>query len=118
MALLKSAPLPSGSRPCLDRAAALLDVRGSYALRSQAQQQAALELLQARRLGAHDAQLEAVLLRQVRASVAGLLRDPALAPGLAMLRQSIPPADQGDRVSRFVQAEAAQWLPPSEESAA
>lgn len=64
-----SEPLSADCRQALERAAALLEVEGSYALRAQAQQQAALELLQARRLGADDRVLTELLLERIRTAV-------------------------------------------------
>jgi hypothetical protein len=57
----------------LARARELLQVEGSRALRLQAQQQAALELLQARKHGASDADLEELLNGVIEASLARLV---------------------------------------------
>jgi len=76
------APLPEESLESLRRASSLLAMQGSYGLRSQAQQQAALELLQARRLGAADRDLEAVLLDRIRSSLMQLLRESPPPPQL------------------------------------
>lgn len=69
-------------RQALERAGALLAVEGSAALRAQAQQQAALELLQARKLGAADGDLAEVLLRRIHAAVTELVGTgpPSVAP--------------------------------------
>ncbi|MEB3271341.1 MAG: hypothetical protein VKJ44_06815 [Synechococcus sp.] len=97
--------MPPACRESLQRAGSLLEVRGSYALRSQAQQQAALELLQARRLGATDPQLAEVLQTAVDTSVAGVLRHSAMAMGPA---PALPEAGAGleRRLTLFLQAEA------------
>lgn len=57
----------------LSRARELLQVDGSSALRLQAQQQAALELLQARKFGASDDDLEELLRGVTEASLARML---------------------------------------------
>lgn len=64
------------ARACADaltRARELLQVEGSSTLRLQAQQQAALELLQARKFGASDSQLEELLRSVIEASLARML---------------------------------------------
>ena len=73
-----SAPpsFPGDPRACADalaRARDLLQVEGSSALRMQAQQQAALELLQARKFGASDSDLEELLGSVIDASLAQVL---------------------------------------------
>lgn len=72
----------------LERAAALLEVEGSYVLRAQAQQQAALELLQARKLGADDRVLQEVLLERIRTAVAEVVGPEA--PCLVIPEQEPP----------------------------
>lgn len=64
---------PRACAEALARARDLLQVEGSRALRSQAQQQAALELLQARKFGASDADLEELLSSVIEGSLAGLV---------------------------------------------
>lgn len=59
-------------RQALDEVRRLLTTDGPRLLRLQAQQQAALQLLQARRLGADDATLRAVLDGVVHQSLQGL----------------------------------------------
>lgn len=99
--------MPPACRESLQRAGSLLEVRGSYALRSQAQQQAALELLQARRLGATDRQLAEVLQTAVETSVAGVLRHSAVAVA-AGPAPGLPEAGAGleRRLALFLQAES------------
>lgn len=75
---MPSAPPPSDWQESLKRAGFLLSVEGSQALRAQAQQQAALELLQARKLGAADSLLIDVLRDMIRTSVNQVLRDGLL----------------------------------------
>lgn len=58
----------------LSEARRLLLIEGPHLLRLQAQQQAALQLLQARRLGASDAQLRAVVDGVVAHSLAAVAR--------------------------------------------
>ncbi len=74
--LSETVSLGSDPRACaeaLARASDLLQVEGSPALRLQAQQQAALELLQARKFGASEGDLEELLSDVVEASLARLL---------------------------------------------
>jgi hypothetical protein len=61
-------------RHALDEARRLLTTEGPRLLRLQAQQQAALQLLQARRLGADDATLRATLDGVVHQSLQRLAR--------------------------------------------
>ena len=64
---------PGAFADALARARELLQVEGSLALRLQAQQQAALELLQARKFGAREDELEALLTGVVETSLERLL---------------------------------------------
>jgi hypothetical protein len=64
---------PGAFADALARARELLQVEGSPALRLQAQQQAALELLQARKFGASEDELEALLTGVVETSLERLL---------------------------------------------
>ncbi len=64
---------PRACSDALSRARELLQVDGSSALRLQAQQQAALELLQARKFGASDDDLEELLRGVTEASLARML---------------------------------------------
>lgn len=65
---------PGACADALARARELLQVEGgSPALRLQAQQQAALELLQARKFGASEDELEALLTGVVETSLERLL---------------------------------------------
>lgn len=64
---------PRAWSDALSRARELLQVDGSSALRLQAQQQAALELLQARKFGASDDDLEELLRGVTEASLTRML---------------------------------------------
>jgi hypothetical protein len=84
-------------------------MEGSYALRSQAQQQAALELLQARKLGCDDNLLEDVLRTRIHDSIAQVLRETPV--------QSIPPSLQPEpesslqeRVAIFLRADSEHFF--------
>jgi len=112
--------MPPACRESLQRAGSLLEVSGSYALRSQAQQQAALELLQARRLGAPDRSLAEVLQAALRASVAGVLRHSAIAAAAAVAPAPVLPARAAgleQRLALFLQAESDGLLPPADADA-
>lgn len=110
--------MPPACRESLQRAGSLLEVRGSYALRSQAQQQAALELLQARRLGAPDRSLAEVLQAALQTSVAGVLRHSAASASVAAVGPApgLPAVAAGleQRLTLFLQAEAEGLLPPAD----
>jgi hypothetical protein len=67
-------PPDSALRHALDEVRRLLATEGPRLLRLQAQQQAALQLLQARRLGADDATLRAILDGVVHQSLQRLAR--------------------------------------------
>ncbi|MFM7550192.1 MAG: hypothetical protein ACKO8I_15280 [Cyanobacteriota bacterium] len=103
--------LASDARQALQRAGLLFAAQGTAFLRAQAQQQAALELLQARRFGASDGQLEAILLGEIRESLARMLRHSAPLNG----PRFFPPRPaqveaMEQRVAIFLQAEAEQWI--------
>lgn len=112
-------PLSVDCRQALERAGALLVVEGSAVLRAQAQQQAALELLQARKLGATDRELAEVLVRRIRAAVTELVGtvqpsvDPrALAAAMAEPQPALtgsspdPPAPPASSTPLLERAEA------------
>ena len=117
----RSAP-PAWREP-LDRAGSLLEVTGSRALRAQAQQQAALELLQARRLGADDALLCEVLQERIQASVAQLLEGSEEAPPTTREQQQLTPSSSSsaalieavERLMKQLEAEPAD-APPDRDS--
>lgn len=110
MCLPSAAPLTPEARDCLDRATALLAVQGSRALRAKAQQQAALELLQARRLGAPPSLLERTLLQFLRHSLLQLVREGASGSSAPRALAAEPPGDVAGRVALFLRAEADQCI--------
>jgi len=87
-------------------------VTGPYALRSQAQQQVALELLQARKLGAPGQLLEQVLLECIHASLAAVLRQVQLVPATTAVALPDPVPGLERRLTLFLQAES-EGLPVS-----
>jgi hypothetical protein len=115
LSCMPSLPLTTQWSESLQAASALLAMDGSFALRSQAQQQAALQLLQARRLGAEDNLLEDVLRTRIHACLAQLLREVPL--------QFISPSPQlnhqaslQERVAVFLRAQKEEALVRLEEA--
>lgn len=99
-------PIPPAGRESIHRAATLLGVTGPYALRFQAQQQAALELLQARKLGVADQLLEQVLFERMHASLAAVLRQLQPVPAATAVALPDPGAGLERRLALFLQAES------------
>jgi hypothetical protein len=112
---MPSLPLTTQWSESLQAASALLAMDGSFALRSQAQQQAALQLLQARRLGAEDNLLEDVLRTRIHACLAQLLREVPLqfiSPSPQLNHQ----ANLQERVAVFLRAQKEEALVRLEEA--
>jgi hypothetical protein len=109
MALPPDSLMPEVDRS-LQRARQLLAVQGSPVLRAQAQQQAALELLQARKHGAGDQHLEAVLLEEIRNALARMLQHSASQSGAQFPTRPFSGSSMEQRVAIFLQAETELWI--------
>lgn len=102
--------LPYEAHHSLRQAGRLLAAQGSRFLRAQAQQQAALELLQARKLGAGDQHLEAVLLEEIHNALARMLQHSAPQAGSQFPSRPVKGSSMEQRVAIFFQAETEQWI--------